>query len=171
MMSTNTTLKRRTYWKWAPVVLLGSLLSGLASMIVIASNDPSFAVEPQYYEKALAWDLQRQQELDNDRLGYRVAVAVDGANAAGTRRELTLHLHDAAGKPLSGAVVDVTTFHNARAANVLRAKLVERSPGTYTQRLPLNRAGIWELRVVATYAGSRFTHVARVELTPEGTRS
>lgn len=158
-------------WRWAPVLLLGSLLSGLGSMVFIATSDPSFAVEPEYYQKALDWDRERDQQATNARLGYRLSVHVQEQKAPGAARDLVLRLEDATGKPIRGAHVEVSAFHNARAAEIVRAKLVETSPGSYVQRLPLQRPGLWELRIVARRSGVRFTHVARIELSEQGKRS
>ena len=159
----------RSHWKWAPVALLGSLLSGLAAMVFIAAGDPSFSVEPEYYQKALDWDRERAQQANNERLGYRLTVSV--REAGGGARELVLQFVDAAGEPIRGASVEVSAFHNARASEIVRGRLVERQPGTYVQQLPLERLGLWELRFVAQRPGVRFTHVARVDVTRPGTRS
>jgi hypothetical protein len=171
MMSRIATHPPRSLWKWAPVLLLGSLLSGLGAMVFIATGDPSFAVEPEYYQKALDWDREREQQASNARLGYRLGVQVEAQSAPGAARELVLRLEDATGQPIHGANVEVTAFHNARAAEIVRAKLVEQAPGSYVQRLPLVRPGLWELRVVAKRAGIRFTHVTRLELGEHGKRS
>ncbi len=82
-----------------------------------------------------------------------------------------LQFVDARGRPIHGASVEVSAFHNARASEIVRGRLVERQPGTYAQQLPLQRVGLWELRFVAQRRGVRFTHVARVDLTSNGTRS
>lgn len=169
-MSPNPTPSNRTYWKWAPVALLGSLLSGLGTMVFIASGDPSFAVEPEYYQKALDWDRERAQQADNERLGYRLQVEIRRPSAGGAR-DLVLRFTDASGEPIRGASVEVSAFHNARAGEIIRGRLLEREPGLYVQQLPLRRLGLWELRVVAQRPGVRFTHVARVDVTPHGTRS
>lgn len=159
-----------SHWKWAPVALLGSLLSGLGTMVFIATGDPSFAVEPEYYQKALDWDRERAQQANNERLGYQLTVSVRAPGAGGAR-ELVLQFVDAAGQPIHGASVEVSAFHNARAAEIVRRRLVERDPGIYVQELPLKRLGLWELRFVTQRSGVRFTHVARVDVTAHGSRS
>ena len=169
-MPSNPKTSPRSHWKWAPVALLGSLLSGLGAMVLIATGDPSFAVEPEYYQKALDWDRERAQQASNARLGYRLTVSVRAPGAGGAR-ELVLEFDDAAGRPMHGAKVEVSAFHNARAAEIVRGRLAEREPGTYVQQLPLTRLGLWELRFVTQRAGVRFTHVARVDVTAHGSRS
>ena len=56
--SSSSPSRRRAAWRW-PAILL-ALLGGHAAicvaMIVVATNDPSFAVEPEYYTRALDWD-------------------------------------------------------------------------------------------------------------------
>ena len=40
-------------WPYVPVLLLGSMVGGLLLMIRIATDDPQFSVETDYYQKAL----------------------------------------------------------------------------------------------------------------------
>jgi hypothetical protein len=44
------------FWAWVPATLLGSMLAGLGIMAYIAVDDPTFALEPDYYDKAVHWD-------------------------------------------------------------------------------------------------------------------
>ena len=40
---------------------------GVGVVLYFSMRDPSFAVEEAYYEKALAWDQEREQEARTER--------------------------------------------------------------------------------------------------------
>ena len=49
---------RSQRWRWPlllALVLVGQA-GGVIAMVVVSGRDASFAIEPDYYEKALAWD-------------------------------------------------------------------------------------------------------------------
>jgi len=146
-------------WPWVPVGLLGSMLAGLFAMAAIAVRDPGFALERDYYKKAVAFDREIAQRVENERLGWTVRV---DAGAAAPRSDTTLvvELRDATG-PITGARVNVEALRNAAAANGLEALLTERRPGEYEARLPLRRGGLWEIRISASRGADRFTRVER----------
>ena len=151
---------KRNIWPWVPVVLLTAMVGGLLTLAHIAADDPSFAVERDYYAKAVAWDAHRLQERENVRLGWQLSV--DTAPRAGTV-ELVAELVDRTGTEIRGAELAVEAFHNARAGDVLAARLKPSGAG-YRAELPMRRAGIWELRFTATRGAEKFTEVVRTEL-------
>jgi hypothetical protein len=142
-------------------VLLGTQLTVLHSVL----DDPSFALEPDYYRKAVAWDSQRELERESQALGWRAQLAAEPApQARGV--ELQLQLSDAGGGPLGGAAVRVRAFANARAARVLEAALVETAPGTYRAEIPSSVLGLWEFRLEATRGADHFAEVLRQSVSP-----
>jgi hypothetical protein len=140
------------------------MLSGLTTLAVIASGDESFAVERDYYKKAVHWDEARAQQGHNTRLGWTAAVNVERRDRASGHTALALRLLDRSGLPLSDATVTAEVFHNARAAEVVDARFIEQSPGKYGVELPMRRLGIWEVRLTAIQHGRRFTQAVRLDL-------
>jgi len=158
-------------WAWAPGVLLAGLLGTQLTVLHSVLDDPSFALEPDYYRKAVAWDAQRELERQSQALGWHAAISAQptpqaqpGSQPRGL--ELQLSLRDARGEPLRGAAVRVAAFANARAARVLEAALLETAPGTYTAELPSRVLGLWEFRMQATRGADRFGEVLRQSVTP-----
>lgn len=146
-------------WPWVPAALLTCMLAGLGTMAAIAMRDPGFALERDYYQKAVAYDGVIAQRAVNARLGWNVDADVGRASSPeGTL--LVIRLTDAAG-PVRGAHVSVEALRNAAAAVVLEAELAERSPGKYACRLPMRHGGLWEVRVTAKRGSDRFTSVER----------
>jgi nitrogen fixation protein FixH len=155
---------RATVWPYVPVVMLVAMVGGLLVMAGIAADDPAFAVERDYYAKAVAWDAEREQQRQNQRLGWKLDV--ETRSQGGGEIELVARLVDGNGQEVDRALLDVEAFHNARAARVLVARLDERDDGYFTA-LPMTRAGIWELRFTARRGADTFTSVVRAELAPE----
>jgi nitrogen fixation protein FixH len=151
-------------WPIGMAVILGLTVAGNIAVMRVASDDPSFAVEPDYYRRAVAYDSTLAQARRNVDLGWavetRIATVTDGR---ATRLEITLRGADAA--PLAGATVAVTTFFNARASAPLTATLVEETPGRYAATLPIATPGEWETRIDATRGAARFTATARTRVT------
>ena len=155
--------------RW-PALIVGALvIHVVASLVtvVIATSDPSYAVEEDYYQKALAWDERRVQDRHNRELGWQLAVEVAPAAAAGSEPTLVVRLADGNGQPLDGARVSATVFHNARADQILRAELTATGGGAYACPLAMRRSGVWELRFVVDHGGERFTNTVRRHLSLE----
>lgn len=155
---------RDNRWALVPVALLSAMLLGLGWMAALASNDPGFALERDYYAKAIRWDQQRAQQENDVRLGYRLEVVSASVVPAQRVGELTLRLLDAYGGSLRGAQLNAEAFALARSASSRSLHFEEVVPGTYRTRLEGARAGLWELRCTALYSGERFTHTLRVDL-------
>jgi len=142
-----------------PLIIIALLVGGAGAnigLLVVATGDASFAVEPNYYQKALRWDETMAQEARNAALAWSVTVALDGASGPGQTR-VTARVTDRAGNPVQGARVAVEVFHSARASQVLAATLAPESPGRYSAPLPLNRSGLWELRLRVERGDQLFT--------------
>jgi nitrogen fixation protein FixH len=143
------------------------MVSGLVAMAVIASGDPAFAIEPDYYAKAVRWDDERAQQAVNAELGWQLEASLAAADRARQPTPLVVRIIDRAGRPVARAKLTLEAFANARAAELVKAELEEQADGTYAAALPLRRAGLWELRFIARRDGERFTHTVRLEL-PRG---
>lgn len=152
-------------WPWVPVGLLGCMLAGLGTMAAIATRDPSFALERDYYRKAVGYDREIEQRAANARLAWTLVTELTPADRAGFY-EVVVKPRRATG-PLFGAAVRVEAIRNASASNPLEATLVERAPGEYVATLPLRFGGLWELRFALEHGGQRFTTTQRRDV-PEG---
>lgn len=164
-MSTAAPVEERgkggTFWALVPVALLGAGVVGVLTLATIATRDPGFALERDYYQKAVHFDRQQAQWAENERLGYRLrAELAEGPSG----RELVARVVDRSGAPLRGARVEVEAFANARAADRRTLELVEGDQGVYRAVLGNPRPGVWELRFVVVRAGDRSTETVRLEV-------
>ena len=152
-------MKKGWYW---PIVLVGLLASGVAANLYFMSRaptDPSFAVEPDYYAKAVAWNAHQEQARDNAALGWTVALAVSEADPGTGRAHVVAALRDREGRPVSGLTVGLEAFHNARASQIVKAALLENADHVYAADVAVSRPGFWEFRVEATRGTEVFTAV------------
>ena len=156
----------RRAWLWPAglvALLVGSAAANIAFMLV-ATGDPSFAVERNYYQKALSWDETMAQAQRNVALGWTVAAGLSPAEGGRGQMRLSANVTDRDGTALDGATLSVEAFHNARAGQVREAVLAPVGDG-YTSLLEGGRPGLWELRFRVTRGKAVFTQVLTRELT------
>lgn len=133
-------------------------------LAAIAGGDPSFAVEQDYYKKAIAWDSSMAQERVNQQLGWRLVPALGPVQQKG-KTSLSVTLVDSSGAAIHDATITVSAFYNARAGDVLSAQLARDAAG-YEASLPIGHTGEWELRFEVRRGTDRFTAVTRVDALP-----
>lgn len=156
-------MKRGAWWPIGIATVLATTVAANIWVMRIASDDPSFAIEPDYYRKAIAWDSTLAQERRDSVLAWRLTPELRVVTTAGKAR-LTALLTDSAGAPISGAVVKVSALPVARANEVHEVTLAAAgSAGEYAAELDSRRQGQWELRFDVRAGSTHFTEVARVE--------
>jgi len=155
-------------WIAAVVLILGTTVAANFYVMHLAGDDPSFAIEPDYYDRALHWDDELAQRERNARLGWRAAPTLDAASAPGT---VHVRLADAAGVPVRDATVRVSAFPIARSAQLAEATLSPLADGAYAAPFPVQRSGAWEVRVEAVRGEDRFTSVHRLDVPAAGVQA
>jgi nitrogen fixation protein FixH len=152
-------MKKGWYWP----LLLGALLSsGVGANLYFMSRavgDPSFAVEPDYYAQAVAWDAHQEQARKNVALGWKLALRVAQAELGTGRARVVLELLDRDGHRLPGLAVGLEAFHNARAGDIVKATFSETAEHDYAADVAILRPGLWEFRVKAVRGVVTFTAV------------
>lgn len=142
-----------------PAVIAGALglhVVGSLVMVYFATSNESYAVEPDYYRKALAWDEKRAQDRHNVELGWRLEFTVEPA-LAGQDPTVRVELSAADGEPLTDASISVEAFANARRDEVLTAELTGTETG-FESTMPMRRDGLWEFRFTVTRGDELFTY-------------
>jgi nitrogen fixation protein FixH len=149
------------FWALVPVILLVASVTGLGTMASIAVRDPGFALEKNYYERAVHWDREQADRAASSRLGYRIALTVEpGAGAP----ELVVRIVDRQGAAIRRAFVSAEAFANARAGERRSVAFTEQADGTYRAALERPRPGLWELRLSALDGDARFTETVRIDV-------
>lgn len=148
-------------WVWVPVGLLVASTLGVGSLAAIAVHDPSFALEPNYYDKALHWDLTQAQAADNQRLGYAIrldrGMTLDAAGKASVR----VRIVDASGRDANDAIVSGLAFANAYAGDSTPLVFERVESGVYAATWRARHLGLWELRLIVDRGSARVTSTLR----------
>jgi hypothetical protein len=162
-------VKPGTLWPW---IIGGALvLHVVVSLAVVffATTDASYAIEEDYYQKAINWDEKRAQDRTNDELGWSLAFKVTPPTTPGKQPTIEVDLADIKAEPLAGATVSLETFHKARSEDILRITLGPTGEaGRYTASPAMRHNGLWELRFTVDRGGARFTHTETRHLFVEG---
>ena len=128
---------RHLFWP----ILLTSLISihivSVVAMVIIATHDSSFAVEPDWYQKGLHYEQTAQQQRENSRLGWSVQLDVGRPLTGTNRRNVTCTVCDRAGKPVENATVDLVAFAHLRASNRTSSVLLPHKGGRVRRHLGL----------------------------------
>jgi nitrogen fixation protein FixH len=152
----------RSWWAFVPAGLLAVLLSIQAVMVALAVSDPSFAIEPSYYQKASNWDRHQREVGASQALGWRTSIRV--ISTATEDYQVMIELLDSAGHPISGALIEAAYFHNARSALRAHSAFEPTAPGIFSANLPLRRPGLWVFEVQASRGGDHFQQELRVDV-------
>jgi len=156
-------MKRGAWWPIGITAVLATTVAANIWVMRIANDDPSFAIEQDYYKKAIAWDSTLAQGRRNSELGWRLTPTIGPIDTNGGAR-LTVRLTDSTGTAITSANVRVTALQIARANDVHEATLVAAGAGDYAARLDAPRSGQWELRFDVRAGSVHFTDVVRVEV-------
>jgi nitrogen fixation protein FixH len=157
----NAKSKSGALWAWVPALLLGSMLLGLGVLAAIAIDDPHFALEPNYYDKAVHWDQSQREARDSAALGVQLTLPATLALSHDGTLEIELRVAERGGSALGAAVVELEAFPNAYASRVERIALREVSAGVYRGRLSGKAQGLWELRFSISKGSLRFHQSVR----------
>ncbi len=148
--------KAALFWGAVIIGLLGSQIAVGVVSVVLATSDPSFAVVPDYHEKALKWDDAIAAQQASNKLGWKTAFTVSPAADQLGQRTVVLNLVDAKDQAIMDAKVSVRAYHHARANEVVEQVLRHVDAGHYVAALPMQRNGLWQVELTAQRGDERF---------------
>lgn len=155
--------RRGLAWPTAVAIVLALTIAGNFWVLHLATRDPSFAVEPDYYQRAIAWDSTMAEAREDVRLGWSLHATLTPGDSV---LHLGVDVADAAGTPLADLTIAVTATHNARASDVWATRLTSRGPGHYEGTLPSRRVGIWILTFAVSRGAERFVVTEHLDTGP-----
>ncbi|RNC82288.1 MAG: hypothetical protein ED559_11050 [Phycisphaera sp.] len=149
----------RVFWPFPGLVfvLIGLSLTMGAITVTVATNDPSFGLEEDYFAKAVAWDETAAQMQANKNLGWTADVDLSKSVDGKGERSVMVLISDPEGNAVEGASVEAFVYHNARRSDTYSFDLVEIAPGRYSAGQPLSRDGKWTVRLRVTSGDNVFT--------------
>lgn len=159
--------KPNSRWALVPVGLLVCSVIGLSWMAIVAVRDPNFALERNYYQKAIDWDQTQAQAADNQRLGYRFSLPPAVRFDKLGRASVSVRIVDRAGHPVSGARLVAEAFPNAYSDRIVQLSFREDEPGNYSAPVSEGCAGLWELRLSMDTGAEHVTAIVRCDFLPQ----
>ena len=149
-------------WPTAIVAVLVTQICFGIWMARVAGNDPNFAIEPDYYARAVNWDATMEQSRRDKALGWRATAGM--TRAEGRIATLRIALRDSTGAPITTAdSVIAEALAVAHAGQIDRLVMVREGDG-YIAPVRAASAGLWEVRVRAVRGTDVFTAKLRTEL-------
>jgi hypothetical protein len=167
-MTDDTKTNTRSNWAWVPALMLGSMLLGLGTMAYVAIDDPHFALEPNYYDKAVHWDQSRAEARQSASSGLSLSLTRPLVTSADGSVDVEIRVADRQKNPVLGAQVELQAFPNAYAERIEKLTLRESAPGVYSGRLSRGVLGLWELRFALARDALRFHEVVRQDVVKGG---
>jgi len=154
-------MKPGAAWPVGIALVLAASVAGNLAMLRVAGDDPSMAIEPDYYRKAVGFDSTMARERRSNALGWHAITTLDSV-VDGTPTTVRVQLSDSTNTPIGNATVSIVALFNAR-ANEVQALTLEHEPnGSYRGSLVIRHAGEWEVRVDAVRGAAHFVGTSRV---------
>ncbi len=148
-------------WPAAIVAVLVAQMGFGIWMARLANSDPHFAVESNYYNKAVNWDATMAQARTDRALGWKAATTLTRTSGRGAALRVTLV--DSLGGVLQADSVQVEALAIAHASQPDSLALRPDGVG-YTAPIVDAGAGLWEVNVRAVKGRDVFTARLRTEL-------
>ena len=121
---------------------------------MLATGDPSVAVVPDYYQKALDWDEKVRTEAESDKLGYRLLLTpVKYEAGVGLQGQLL----DTNQRPVRIENGVVRFYHHARGSDTTEVSLGLSEGGSLFVENCFSFDGLWQIELEAIDTnGDRF---------------
>lgn len=155
-------------WPGLLIAMLGGQMLLMLVMVYKATTDRSFAVEPDYYQKALNWDEGAARRRASAALGWTAQVSVAETADIYKNRDVTCVLADKSGSPISDASVSMIAFSHARGSERLTLEFQALGSGQYTSRTRIARPGLWEFRIAAQRGTDTLLKIQQLRVVPFG---
>ena len=156
-------MKKGMGWPIGVAVILGATIVSNIVVMRIANDDPAFAIEPDYYKKAVAFDSTLATERESLALGWTATSTLVMGRGDG-EATLTVVLDNAQHQPVRGATVTVVALANSRSSDRHAASLREVAPGRYEAAVAARIAGQWEVRIDAVRGAEHFVASTRTDM-------
>jgi nitrogen fixation protein FixH len=155
---------RHLFWPIFLSSLIGIHIVSVIVMVVVATRDSSFAVEPDWYQKGLHYEQTAQQQHENSRLGWSVRLDVSRPLTGTNQRNVSCTVLDRAGKPVENATVDLVAFAHLHGSNRTSSVMLPHDGGTYMTTFAFQDPGVWEFRLAITRGRETFTQIVKREI-------
>lgn len=149
-------------WMFVPVLLLGMTVTIGTVTVMSAVVGHPLGMEPNYDTKAAAWNAEREQRAQNERLRWVVTPEITSAGAA---RTIALRIEDKHAARIDASKVRVECIPVRSAEARREIELSRRESGDFVGSFESPIGGQWEFRVTVEQGGVRYTDAFRRFLT------
>jgi nitrogen fixation protein FixH len=153
-------MKKGMQWPIGVAVVLGLTVAANIYMVVRANDDPSMAIESDYYQKAVRFDADQALRRRSERLGWHLALDAAATDGQAT---VTARLVDSTGAPVHGAIVRFRARHVARSNDAISG-VAHEAGDAYVATMAMARRGLWDVDVEVVRGNERFVTEQRLEL-------
>ncbi|MEO1718210.1 MAG: FixH family protein [Planctomycetota bacterium] len=157
-------------WPGMVFGLIGISLTLMSITFYLAVSDESFGVEEDYYAKAVSWDESAADLAASRALGWNVDVTISPDLDLSGKRGVMVVLTDAQGEAVEAGVAPVFAFHHARRKQPVEFELARIARGRFSAGAPLERNGLWQVRLRFERGHDVFYHTADLSTHPEPAR-
>jgi nitrogen fixation protein FixH len=157
---------RRNAWPIGIVSVIAAFLAGDAIMVTMATRDPTFGVEENYYQRAVQYDQQRSADLRTTTAGWTVRIEIADVPFPDMPRRVDVRITDSAGRPVDGVAGRLTAIRPAdvRLRNGGDLIAVPDQSGLYRLLLKVPVQGLWEFDLAAVKSGEPYHAVVRQDV-------
>lgn len=150
-------------WVLVPVLLLGTSVVIATATVLSAVVGHPLGMEPSYDVKAAAWDAEREQRAQNDRLRW---VVTPDLESDGVHRSLRLRVEDkhAARVPAERVAVECIPVLRGESRREVVLAAMPGETGVFEGAFDCGIGGQWEFRVTVDAATGRYTDTFRRQL-------
>lgn len=143
-------------WPWIVVGLLGGHAAIIIAAVTMAVGDPSFAVVPDYYDKAVNFDAYKADLEASRALGWTLTLTPEDSADLRGRRAIVASLLDRDGQPIAGAQIELYFTHLGGGDNGHVSFHAHDIGGTYRGTAVMPRGGRYQIDATATVGALRF---------------
>lgn len=149
--------------RW-PLLVITALAAQMAFgvwMMRVAGSDPNFAIEPDYYARAVHWDETMEQARRDRALGWRAVATL--TRTSGQPALLVVSILDSVGAPLLIDSLRADVLPVAHASRT-RTLTLARNGDQWEAQMRDAESGLWETSIHAWRGRDVFTARLRPEL-------
>ncbi len=152
----------RDRWMFVPIIFLGGSVAVGVTTVCLAVVGRPIGAEPEYYNKAAAWDEHRAQSAANDLIGWKVSSQI--APGEDGLPWLTVGITDKYAYAIDPESVEVEAIPIANADLRESLPMVRAAAGQFRAALHARVPGQWEFRVRARLGTVVYTDTFRQTL-------
>ena len=150
-------------WRWPAgiITVLAATMALNGWVIWRASSDPTVTLEPDYYRKAVEWDMTQARARRGQRLGWVLRPALTAPAPGGA--VLTVALTGPDGAAVAGARMRAVLRHVAYANDSLPVTLEADDAGHFRADVALRHPGLYDVELEAVRGTDRLHESRRLE--------